>query len=67
MHVIVCCIIAVLLLDAVVAINIYVFSKAKSVISAKDHDSDFYRVKITPPPEGGNTCDIESTKENTSR
>ncbi|KAL8005634.1 hypothetical protein Plhal703r1_c07g0039001 [Plasmopara halstedii] len=46
MQVIVYCIIALLLLDAVVAINIDVVSRAKPVISVKDRDTEFYRVKI---------------------
>ncbi|CEG45716.1 RxLR-like protein [Plasmopara halstedii] len=46
MHAIVCCVIALVLLDAVVAINIYVVSKAIPAIPANNRDNEFYRVKI---------------------
>ncbi|KAL8005649.1 hypothetical protein Plhal703r1_c07g0039161 [Plasmopara halstedii] len=46
MHAVVCCVIALVLLDAVVAININVVSKAISAIPAKNRDNEFYRVKI---------------------
>ncbi|CEG36767.1 RxLR-like protein [Plasmopara halstedii] len=46
MHAIVCCVIALVLLDAVVAINMYVVSKATPAIPARNRENEFYRVKM---------------------
>ncbi|KAL7686959.1 hypothetical protein Plhal304r1_c024g0081691 [Plasmopara halstedii] len=46
MHAIICCVIAMLLFDVVVAINVYVVSKATPAISAKNRDNDLNRVKM---------------------
>ncbi|KAL8005641.1 hypothetical protein Plhal703r1_c07g0039071 [Plasmopara halstedii] len=41
MHAIVCCVIALVLLDAVVAINMYVVSKATPAIPARNRENEF--------------------------